>query len=183
MEIYAMNADGSLPLRLSFHLGHDGFPSWSPDGTKIAYHSDLGGDWDIMTVRPDGTGTTNVSRDPTTPEIYPAWSPDGTRIAFTSVRGEDSEIFVMDKDGDNDRQLTHNSFADELPDWSPDGRWIAFNSNRDGDNEIYSMTPAGRNQRPLTRSPSNDTGAQWVTTTPSDAGDQGSTGSPGTRFL
>jgi serine/threonine-protein kinase len=184
MEIYAMNADGpSLPTRLSFHLGHDGFPAWSPDGTKIAYHSDLGTNWDIMTVRPDGTGTTNVSRNPSTHEIFPAWSPDGTRIAFTTVREGNFEVFVMDQNGDDERNLTNDPAIDDMPTWSPDGLWIAFNSNRDGDNDIYSMTAAGRKQRPLTRNSTNDTGAQWVTLTPSGTADQGSTGSSGTSFL
>jgi dipeptidyl aminopeptidase/acylaminoacyl peptidase len=38
-QIFTMNANGTNPVNISNHPGEDGDPSWSPDGTRIAFHS------------------------------------------------------------------------------------------------------------------------------------------------
>ena len=63
--------------------GNDGWPTWAPDGGRIAFESDRSGNWDIWVMNPDGTGLTNLTQSPED-ELYPAWSPDGKKIAFTS---------------------------------------------------------------------------------------------------
>src|SRR5690348_14138231 len=40
LEIYAMNPDGTNIVRLTNNPGMDGFPIWSPDGTRIAFSSE-----------------------------------------------------------------------------------------------------------------------------------------------
>lgn len=105
-EIYVMSATtgeaGSL-RRLTRNRLQDAIPSWSPDGTKIAFqrlnpteNTQLGLDLEVFTMNPDGTGQTNVSNrpgtlnDPTTManensdglDKAPIWSPDSTQLAF-----------------------------------------------------------------------------------------------------
>ena len=49
----------------------------------------------------------------------------------------------MDTDGGNVRQLTHNSYEDDIPSWSPDGEKIVFSSDRDGDFAAFVMDTDG----------------------------------------
>jgi len=110
---------------------------WSPDGTRLAYHSQLEDPaGDILVARVENrilvdrrNLTLRQAGDPpVSPDVTPAWSPDGTRIAFTSYRSGSPALWLMQADGSQARQLTATSGAhgDYFPTWSPDGRWIAF---------------------------------------------------------
>ena len=85
LEIYVMNADGTSQTRLTFNQAIDGGVSWSPDGSRLAFHSDRDGDHDIYVMNVDGTGLTRLT-DNDWSDVSPAWSPDGSRIAFASNR-------------------------------------------------------------------------------------------------
>jgi Tol biopolymer transport system component len=149
-EIYVMNADGTGQTRLTINAGLDFSPSWSPDGSKIAWSSDRDGYREIYVMNADGTGQTRLTFDPAAvlaSDNYPAWSPDSSKIAWSSDRdGIHSEIYVMNADGTGQTRLTFNTADDEYPTWSPDGLKIAFTSSRDGNFEIYVMNADGTGQ-------------------------------------
>ena len=69
-----MNPDGSDQTRLTNDAGADNAPNWSPDGSKIAFNSNLDGDNEIYVINADGGGlaqlTTNASDD-----TQAAWQP------------------------------------------------------------------------------------------------------------
>jgi Tol biopolymer transport system component len=102
-----------------------GFPDWSPDGSRIAFATDIYDDENphraqIAVSAPDGSGRTLLT-GPVCASA-PAWSPDGSRIAFAAggdACGGDTEIYVMNADGSNVVQLTSNSYNDEAPSWQP----------------------------------------------------------------
>ena len=89
-----MNADGTSRTRLTENDVWDGSPSWSPDGSRIAFqHSEYLSSRDgnsqiyvsqIYVMNADGTGQTNLTNTDTH-DIAPSWSPDGSRIAFHSL--------------------------------------------------------------------------------------------------
>lgn len=167
-EIYSIDPDGSNRVRLSrYALGESDcptwsyMPTWSPDGSEIAFISSRSGAADIYIMNADGTGEVNVTNTPDVSEEYPAWSPDGTRIAFTSSEDGNPEIYVMQRDGTGRIRLTTDSATDERPAWSPDGTQIAFNSDRDGDQEIYVMAQDGTNQTRITDDPGRDYYSAW----------------------
>jgi Tol biopolymer transport system component len=78
-EIYVMNADGGNQMRLTSDPAYDSTPSWSPDGTKIAFSSYRNSPSPrIFLMGADGSNQTDLKVYGT----YPAWSPDGKKIAF-----------------------------------------------------------------------------------------------------
>ena len=108
---------------------YDSAGSWSPDGERIAFESDVDGDMDIYTMREDGTDRrqlTGVEPDGDAHDEGAAWSPDGLQIAFTSGPGNlMGDVHVMNADGTGVRRITFNDdprrgwARDEAPDWQP----------------------------------------------------------------
>ena len=107
-------------------------PSWSPDGSKIVFSSDMHGQWgsNIYVMDSDGTNITRLTKQDSS-DMSPSWSPDGSKIAFISdMHGQMfTNIYVMDSDGTNITRLTtKRNCWDEFPSWSPDGEKILFES-------------------------------------------------------
>ena len=160
-QIYVMEADGGNQRRLTNSGFAEWYPSWSPDGKRIAFTSsgamDTAG-WYIYVVDADGQ---NEQRLTDQGGWYPSWSPDSQRIAFVSSRNAfGNQIYVMDADGSNQQRLTDQ--GGWHPSWSPDGEHIAFVSHRDENWEIYVMDADGKNQRRLTRTPAHDWHPSWL---------------------
>jgi dipeptidyl aminopeptidase/acylaminoacyl peptidase len=161
--IYVMSSDGGERTRLV--EGQSGFlsaPTWSPDGSRIAFASDVDGVPDIWVMDIDGENLVNITNHDAK-DHSPAWSPDGEWIAFSSVR--DSlywELYLMRPDGSDVQRLTWWEDASDLsPTWSPDGTRLAFASKRDGNWEIYTMDRDGSNLMRLTDHPDDDTNPAW----------------------
>jgi len=159
-NIYVMDADGGTIQQLTDDPASDGYPAWSPDGTRIAFASFRDGDSNIYVMDADGGNVRQLTDDPVV-DFDPAWSPDGTRIAFAGDRDVNYDIYVMDADGGNVRRLTDDPARDMEPTWSPDGTQITFASNRDGDWDIYVMDVDSVNVRQLTDDPGQDQSPAW----------------------
>lgn len=97
--------------------------------SRIAFESDRFGQFDIFSVKPDGTDLRRLTNHSAT-DAHAAWSPDGRRIAFTSNRDGNYDLYVMDADGGNLRRLTNDARYDGEANWSPDGSQIVFHSDR-----------------------------------------------------
>jgi Tol biopolymer transport system component len=75
-----------------------------PDGTRLAFASNRGGNWDIWTMKPDGSDAIRLTSDDGE-DTHPAWSPDGRTVAFLSTRSGAREVWLMDADGGNQRPV------------------------------------------------------------------------------
>ena len=148
--LYVMNADGSGQRWLTLTLASWGTSAWSPDGRRIAFGSNRGGNSQIYVMNEDGSAQQNLTPE-RSHDSAPAWSPDGRKIAFGSNRGGNSDIYVMNTDGSRRRNLTRNLANESAFAWSPDGRKIAFLSDRGGNWDVYVMTADGSGLRRLTR--------------------------------
>jgi len=135
--------------------GNDLAPSWSPDGSRIAFQSDRDGNYEIYVMNADGSSQTRLSHHPAG-DYLPSWSSDGSRIAFNSDRDGNLEIYVMNSDGTDQKRVTDNPASDTWLEWSPAGPKIVFVSERDGNPEIYIMYADGTAKTRLTNNPADD---------------------------
>jgi Tol biopolymer transport system component len=121
-----MNADGSGQHRVPNTDGGE-YPSWSPDGERIAFNSNLSGDHVMYIVDVDGSNIVDLSGAGEGWQVD--WSPDGRSILFTSERDHPdnyTDIYAMRPDGSGVERLTNNRAY--TPAWSPDGRDIVFSA-------------------------------------------------------
>lgn len=142
----------------------DSYPHLSPDGRRLAFHSNRSGKQAIWVADANGDNPTilfdgaSLGTEPGTP----AWSPDGSAIAFAmrplgATDDNESEIYVMSADGSGVRRLTSAPGDDSHPHWSADGKRIFFNSARATPDlkaewsaqwiDIYSMSADGGDVR------------------------------------
>src|SRR5262245_46746598 len=126
-QIFTIDNDGVGPaVQLTKHNQESAEPTWSPDGTGVAYTNCCPGNTskeEVYTVNANGKGRLRLTNNSSS-DLSPTWSPDETRIAFVSKRDGNNEIYVMNADGSNQIDETNNSHVDKNPAWSPDGKKI-----------------------------------------------------------
>jgi Tol biopolymer transport system component len=131
----------------------DGYPTWSPDGTQLAFV----GDGEIFIINANGTNQSQVT---SISDVYVYdidWSPNGDMIAFRGEVGSNQEIFVVNVDGTGLTNLTNHPLVDLTPKWSPSGNKLVYTCHF----KLCTMNPDGSDVNELT----NNTG-QYPTWSP-----------------
>jgi len=149
-ELWVMDVDGAGARSLTRDRSIALSPSWSPDGSLLAFSTYRdGGSPHLYVVPATGGKLYPVSVRPGL-NTSPAYSPDGRELACTLSKDGNSEIYVLDARGGSPRRLTDNRAIDTSPCWSPTGREIAFTSDRSGLPQVHVMDRDGGNVRRLT---------------------------------
>lgn len=117
-------------------------PSWSPDGSRLAYVS-FDQKKPIVVVQNLAQGTTKIVANYRGNNSAPAWSPDGRFLAVALSKDGLTQVYRIPAGGGEVERLTDSPGIDTQPAYSPDGQWIAFTSDRGGSPQIYRMPAAG----------------------------------------
>ena len=175
LDSIAFLTGGRLKMtRLTNDLFCDDAPSFSPDGQKIAYHSNTSyflEDYGlqkkevkksrIMMMEADGADKRNLSPpgadEPS--ERFARFSHDGRLLVYEkensaprlrdTVFNSDRDIFVRDLRTGETRRLTHDANYDGLPGFSPDDSQVVFVSDRSGGSGIFTLNLASGEIRSL----------------------------------
>ena len=125
-------------------------PSWSPDGSRLAFQRDVGGVTQIYTVEAEtGDGLVQVTSGDCS-SVEPSWSPDGRALVFSSNCGwgrfaegtaeETWNLYLIEPDGSGLAQLTDGARHATDPSWGSDG-WVYFSSDETGGWDIWKVRP------------------------------------------
>ncbi|HEX2121845.1 MAG TPA: hypothetical protein VHL59_09405, partial [Thermoanaerobaculia bacterium] len=139
------------------------YPSWSPDGSRIAFDASWSGPRRIWIADPRGRNAQQLTTDDSEAiaHVRPRWSPDGTKIVFQNIEGTKSDVRVVDLRSRELKWVTNDFVLDVHPVWSSDGASIFFSSYRTGGMNVWSIpvdldgTPAGAMQQ-ITAGPGHD---------------------------
>lgn len=122
-NVYVMNHDGSNTRRLTFNLGEDYDPDWSPDSRSLVYAAQniQNGTMELMVMDADCPTVGGCQRVlfSDVVDLMPSWSADGREIVFVDAQQGNFEIFVTDAEGQNIRRLTVNNRDETSPRWRP----------------------------------------------------------------
>ena len=161
--IHIVSATGDSLATIGDIGHHTDYPAWSPNDDRIAFASDVSGNYELYVSNVDGSGLVRLTDTPED-ELRPAWSPDASQIVY-DVNVADTlvkrDLFIMNADGSGVRQLFTDGRYNFHASWSPDGERIAFVSQRDGNEEVYVTTVDGSALVRLTMGGGSDGSPAW----------------------
>jgi Tol biopolymer transport system component len=155
---------------LTHDPGTSEWPTWSPDGSLLAFASNRGGDFDIYVRRVEGGQEVNITSDPGQ-DYQPSFSPDGNSVAFVSTRSSRSgmikigstfgfefrtyggDVWVAPALGGRARRLAPDG---NFPVWHPDGKRVAYVSGRENHRSILEVAAEGGPPRTVLSSDVSD---------------------------
>ncbi len=160
-NIWLMTPDGNNQRALLLVNGQPLGLEWSPDGTRLAFHTESKKNIDVYVVNGDGMKLKRLTDD-AAEDSWPNWHPGGGKLAFTSNRDGNFEIYTMNAAGQIIENITNDPADDIQPAWSRDARKIAFSSKRGKTiGDLHLMDANGENLQNLTNHRAKDSHPAW----------------------
>jgi len=148
-RLQVADADGFNPQTIASSVEPLMSPSWSPDGSRIAYVS-FEKKTAAIYIQTLATGQRERVAEFRGINGAPSWSPDGTRLALTLSKDGSPDIYVLNLSSRSVTKLTKSYAIDTEPVWSPDGSSIVFTSDRGGKPQLYITPSQGGQEKRLT---------------------------------
>src|SRR5262249_32929336 len=141
---------------------HDRAPTWSPDGSKIAYISDQTGEEEIWIAAEDGSSKpVQLTTGGKAQRFGPTWSPDNSRIAFSD---KDGRLFVVRVADKNVAEIAHDR-GSRIGDytWAPIGNTLAWSMTDDDEvtSSVYVWQASDAQVHRVTPSTFNECNPSW----------------------
>ncbi|MER7078674.1 WD40-like Beta Propeller Repeat [Saccharopolyspora kobensis] len=164
--LWVLPLAGGQARRLTEDAEDATWPSFFPDGKRIAFQSFRDGVYDIASVDVASGAVERLTRGPQY-DVDPCVSPDGSRVAYVSDAGGTSAVWLLDRADGRPRPLvgTDDELAYRAPTWHPDGQRIAYVAGDSavevlhlatGDRRVLHTAPAGQSFRGTSYGPSGD---------------------------
>ena len=140
---------------------HDKWASWSPDGSQIAFISDMSGEEELYVIAQDGSKPAEqLTHGGNAMRYGPEWAPDGKRIAFSD---KDGKVYILTL---ADRKLVEiaDSSRGQVRDytWSPRSNFLAFTmANKSPFSGVYIWSAADGQVRRVTDESFNSYNPAW----------------------
>jgi Tol biopolymer transport system component/DNA-binding winged helix-turn-helix (wHTH) protein len=147
--LFSLTLDGKVERPMFEWDTEAAFTQISPDGSRIAFHSDKGGSVNIWTASLE-SGEARQITSGAEPMGWPCWSPDGKLIAFEMKRGQATHVAIVPSEGGEPVQLTFDRGHSWTGSWSPDGDRIAFAGLRNGYWNIWWVSRETKKQKQMT---------------------------------
>ena len=132
-DLFVAGVEGGALLPLTRDAHRDRGGQWAPDGGRISFYSNRSGDWEVWTIRPDGSSLQQITADAST--YHGIWSPDGTRMVvagrnWSSGPSENDrhDVALIDLTG----PLPVRDPLEILPPLGGDLKFMPFSWSRDG---------------------------------------------------
>jgi hypothetical protein len=139
LNLWRFEFSSSILTHLTFGANIDSHPSWSPDGSQIAFSSNRSGIFQIYRKDANGGGQEEqLTRGPNDKRLSD-WSHDGKFLLYWEQDPKmQSDLWVLPLDGNRKPiQILQTPFIEAKGQFSPDGKWIAYDSNESGNFEVY----------------------------------------------
>jgi Tol biopolymer transport system component len=147
--ILQVTADGTSSVR----------PSWSPDGTHIAFQTSESNAYHVYTMAADGSDRQLITQGGND-DRHPTWSPDGKMLAVDSGTELKREITLVDLASGNRTQITSLGAFSTFPTWSPDGTRLAFYVYQKGAMDLWTINKDGTRALQMTQTLASENKSQ-----------------------
>lgn len=145
---YTIETNESKPWRSTSEL--DINPSYSPDGSKVAFTTNRKGSFQLWTSNADGSEARAISDFQGEYINTPRWSPGGEFIVFQGYLNGQADIYRINALGGIAENITKSDFEEHTPVYAPDGQSLYYSSNRSGDWQIWQMSLSGNSVKQIT---------------------------------
>ena len=141
-------ARAGTSTRLTFEPDREFDPTWSPDGSYVAFVGvKTNGTSGLYRSPANGTGRSELLDDSGRFKS-PAWSPDGRLLMYTKGTESNGDLWTISLGAERrPAPFLNTPFDESNPSFSPDGRWVAYQSNKTGSTEVYVRPFRGEGER------------------------------------